>query len=405
MKENIHVPMRCYYEAYYDFRKHCRDSKEQQAFEEEYAVNLTRMRDEVVSRKLDLGASSAFVVKKPKPREVFAGSVKKRILDTLCVRLLKPYMDGKFSYRQYNVRKGFGLTQYQEQLQADMREAAGKLRDPYVLGLDVKSFFMDMRKEIIWKLWEEVILEWYDGPYKRELLYIMYEIVWYEPEKHCVIKGNRDDWRLIPPHKSLFTNGKDKGMPIGDLVSQYSALLMMRRLVLWMECRYHYTALFMDDFYIIGEHTELLKTIPLVRQKLSEVELSLNEKKTYLQPIRHGIKSCGTVVYPDRAYVSNRVVRDAVQRMLFFNDRIRGDPSELCQSMNSYFGILRHFRTYNIRKTLVRMVPPEWWNKIYIKGHYEIFKIKKHGSKRNLSESRLCTDCGHGKRNDGDTLR
>lgn len=373
-RKGIHIPIRMYYEAYYEFRKHCRDTEAQQVFEKSYAYNLFVMHRDVITRNIDLGTSYCFIVNKPKPREVFAGSVYKRILDTLCMTILKPYMEGKFSYRQYNVRKGFGLGQYQEQLKKDMTEADA---DDWVLGLDIKSFFMSIDRNVAWGLWKEVITEWYGGEYTNELLYIMHEIIFYEPEQNCVKKSPDKAWRKIPAHKSLFTNDDGMGMPIGDLVSQYTALLMLRNFAIWLESNTGKYGLYMDDCYAIGKHKELLKLIPKAREKLAEVGLRINEEKTYLQPIRHGIKTCGAVVFPNRSYVSNRVVKNAIDTIFSFNDHISGEPTEICQKMNSYMGVLGHFNTYNIRKNIIRLIPPEWWDKIYIKGHYEIFKTRK----------------------------
>ncbi len=383
IRTDRHIPLSMYYDAYYSFRKHCRKTEAQQAFEASYSYNLFSMRRDVVERHIALGTSYAFIVKKPRPREVFAGSVYKRILDRLCMMVLKPSVDGMFSERHYNVRKGFGLLQYQQRLQEDMREAmedaaVNRTEEPWILGGDVSSYFMSMDKDIVWRKWEVVIREWYGGEYMNELLYIMKEIVYYEPEKHCVRLSSDDDWKLIPPHKSLFTNGNSRGMPIGDFVSQYTALLLLRDFCFFLEESFGRVGVYMDDWYAIGDHEKLLTLIPLSREKLRVVGLRLNERKTYLQPIRHGIKMCGSFVYPNRAYVSNRTVNNAMQTMFYYCDRPHGCITHMCQRMNSYFGILRHFKSYNIRKRLINVLPTEWWEKVCVTGHYEKFVVKKY---------------------------
>lgn len=380
-----HIPLRMYYEAYYLFRRHCRDTEAQQAFEAGYAYHLFCIRRDVTERHIALGTSYAFIVKKPRPREVFAGSIYKRILDSLCIMILRPWLDDHFSSRHFNVRKGYGLLQYQQQLNRDMREATEGYgsKEFWVLGGDISSYFMSMDKDVAWRKWETVIKEWYGGEYTDELLYIMKEIIYYEPEKHCIRKSPTGEWKLIKPNKSLFTNGDGKGMPIGDLVSQYTALLLLQDFCMFLEGRVGRVGVYMDDWYAIGSHDELLALLPLARDKLKEVGLKLNEHKTYLQPIRHGLKTCGCFAYPDRVYVSNRVVNNAWQTMLYYHDHLRGDATRFCQRMNSYFGILSHFKTYRIRKELVHLVPSEWWDKVYVKGHYEKFAIKKTNQLKN----------------------
>lgn len=32
---------------------------------------------------------------------------------------------------------------------------------------------------------------------------------------------------------------------------------------------------------------------------------------------------------------------------------------------------LPHFKTYRVRKRLAHLMPAEWWDKVYVRGHYE----------------------------------
>jgi len=64
-----------------------------------------------------------------------------------------------------------------------------------------------------------------------------------------------------------------------------------------------------------------------------------------------------------------------------------------------YNGLMKHFATYNIRRKIAAMLLPEWWEYVYIEGHFEKFvlknkynhrkqlikHIKKHGSKKYLT--------------------
>ena len=64
-----------------------------------------------------------------------------------------------------------------------------------------------------------------------------------------------------------------------------------------------------------------------------------------------------------------------------------------------YNGLMKHFATYNIRRRIAAMLLPEWWEYVYIEGHFEKFvlknkynhrkqlikHIKRHGSKKYLT--------------------
>ena len=50
----------------------------------------------------------------------------------------------------------------------------------------------------------------------------------------------------------------------------------------------------------------------------------------------------------------------------------------LC-SMNSFLGILRHYRTYRLREHLLRQIlSPSWWKLVYTRGKYLKIVIRKN---------------------------
>ena len=48
-------------------------------------------------------------------------------------------------------------------------------------------------------------------------------IIFYDPTKNFCIKGDKDLLKKIPKNKSLFYTPYDKGLPIGNLTSQFFA--------------------------------------------------------------------------------------------------------------------------------------------------------------------------------------
>lgn len=112
--------------------------------------------------------------------------------------------------------------------------------------------------------------------------------------------------------------------------------------------------------------------------------MQLNEQKVRIQPAKRGLKICGIVAYPNRRYISNRVVSNARQAIYSLWDCGGNLPPNTSAVLNSYFGVMRHCKTYNIRKELVKQLPPEFWERYYIKGHYKTIKEKRHESKENL---------------------
>jgi RNA-directed DNA polymerase len=50
---------------------------------------------------------------------------------------------------------------------------------------------------------------------------------------------------------------------------------------------------------------------------------------------------------------------------------VQQHASDFVAVLNSYLGHVKHFCSYNIRKKIVCNIGKEWWQVMYIQGHYE----------------------------------
>ena len=122
-----------------------------------------------------------------------------------------------------------------------------------------------------------------------------------------------------------------------------------------------------------------------VHEKLG---LTFHPDKVYIQHIAKGVKFVGSVIKPNRVYLSNRTI-GSMYEMLASMERhckrlaTNSKPTEemmaevehdIC-SCNSYMGFLIHHNTYAIRrKMFVRM---KWfWRVSVMDGHYSKVVIK-----------------------------
>jgi len=53
------------------------------------------------------------------------------------------------------------------------------------------------------------------------------KVIFNDPTKNCIIKGNKKDWENLPENKSLFHSPPNCGLPIGNLTSQIFANFYM----------------------------------------------------------------------------------------------------------------------------------------------------------------------------------
>lgn len=84
--------------------------------------------------------------------------------------------------------------------------------------------------------------------------------------------------------------------------------------------------------------------------------LTLHPDKIYLQHYSKGVKYLGAVIKPNRIYIANRIKGNFYNSIIRYNDLSEShkpDKTELQEiqcSINSYLGIMIHYKSYNIRK-------------------------------------------------------
>ena len=86
------------FNAYYDCRKNKRKTINQLKFEINYEAECVRLWKELNERTYEIGKSIAFIVTRPKKREVFAADFRDRVVHQLVINKLEPLFEEYFIY-------------------------------------------------------------------------------------------------------------------------------------------------------------------------------------------------------------------------------------------------------------------------------------------------------------------
>ena len=378
-KQGYLIPFNEFVEAYYDCRRTKRNKDSAIEFEMNWQCDLYQLYTEVNERTYTISDSITFVTTRPKKREVFAASFRDRIVHHLVCRKIEPLFEAYFIHDTYNCRAGKGTDYGVKRLHQRIQEVSENYtRDCYVAKFDMQGFFMSISRSILWNMLEIFLIERYNGSDKDLILWLVEKIVLHDPENHCVRKMPKYMWHDIPANKSLFTNGDGYGLPIGNLTSQMFANFYLTEFDKWMSERFVYGR-YVDDFYVIDyDKRKILKTIPEMRKQLAKVQVNLHPDKVYIQHYSKGISFIGGVVKKYRIYSGNRTVDNFKMAILRINEiKDRKEQAEhTVQVINSYLGFLKHRRTYNIRKRIIKLLDPSWYKYFYIVGEYEKVKLK-----------------------------
>lgn len=324
-------------------------------FELKKEREIINLREELLSRKYKISRHIYFVVTEPKPREVFAGDFRDRVVHHLIYNELSPLCESWFIENSFANRTGKGT-------HAGFRKVKEYVKQnpkAWYLKLDIFSFFRSIDKQILFSIVSDFI-NMQDEPiwWKRDLLWLCEEIIYHDPTLNYTFKGELKTKSLIPIQKSLFyANGN--GLPIGNLTSQFFANCYLDGLDKYITetlGNSHYVR-YVDDFVILDEDKEKLQeAVNEVDRFLCEnLSLCLCKDKTILQPTERGIDFLGYFIKPTHTLVRQKVVKRFKDRLYKRRNPIDGffSLSDI-PMIQSYFGHFSHAYSYDLVRELGR---------------------------------------------------
>ena len=185
--------------------------------------------------------------------------------------------------------------------------------------------------------------------------------------------------------KSLFHAKEYCGLPIGNFTSQVFANFYLTEFDEFVKkiCNIRYYGRYVDDSVIVHESKSYtLKLIPILHYYLeSQLGLILHPRKISLQPVFNGVRFLGCFIKPSHVIVNKRIIRNlwnsvASNNLLAIQHKPNiSEKKHLVSSVNSYLGIMMHYKTYKIRKRILSRGISENWKK-YISISQDFNKIQ-----------------------------
>jgi hypothetical protein len=158
-------------------------------------------------------------------------------------------------------------------------------RRAWYLQLDIRNYFMRIDKAILWRLLEPHIAD-EDARWLTELL------VFHDCTEGHILKCTPEEIARVPAQKTLLRCEPGKGLPIGNLNSQFFANVYLNGLDQFVKhrlrCR-HYIR-YCDDFVLLSpDRDELLSWRGLIEGYLRDaLALELNPRER-LRPVSDGV--------------------------------------------------------------------------------------------------------------------
>jgi len=378
------------FDAYFDCRKNKRNTINALDFEIDYESKLIELCYEINSGTYQPGKSIAFIVDQPVRREIFAADFRDRVIHHLIINKLNPLFEKDFIRDSYSCRLGKGTSAGIKRLDSFIRCCSKNYsQNCYVLKIDIAGFFMSIDKNILFEKLKSFIEQKYLCTDKLLLLNLCKTIIYNDPTKNCIIKGSIHDWDELPNNKSLFHSPHNCGLPIGNLTSQIFANFYLNAFDHFIKNKLaiRFYGRYVDDCVLVYQNKEYLEylTIELRNFLKSELKLDLHPKKIYLQHHTKGVKFLGVIIKPNRMYISNQTKSNFYAAIIKQNGvvddsrPIKEKKDTFLCSMNSYLGIMRQYKSYNIRKNMIIKYLSSWWrDRVYFDTNVTKFVIRRH---------------------------
>lgn len=378
------------FKAYFDARKNKRNTINALKFEVNFEEHIFKLYDEIISGDYNPSRSICFIVNKPVKREIFAADFRDRIIHHWIYNHISPLYEKSFIHDSYSCRKGKGTHFGIQRMDHFMRSISQNFKeDAWILKLDIQGYFMAIKHDILFKKISAYLFKQKDNLSCNYSLLIdlIRKTINTDPAKNCTVKGKQSDWDGLPKTKSLFYTEPDCGLPIGNLTSQLFGNIYLNDFDHYVKnnLRIRYYGRYVDDFVLMHRDKEYLKhCISEIRSYLSEnLKLTLHPKKIYLQHVSKGVKYLGAVIKPHRKYVANRTLgnfHDSIRQFNILIDSKIPDSinlSAFIKSMNSYLGIMGHYRSFKKRKKIIdTYLSPKWWTYVHLEPDYRKFSLK-----------------------------
>jgi hypothetical protein len=256
--------------------------------------------------------------------------------------------------------------------------------------MDIQGYFMSIDRSLLYEMVSRVIIK-NSGKITGDIetiLYTIHKTIFNDPVKGCIIKSKMSEWKGLPPSKSLFYAGKNQGLPIGNLTSQLFANIYLDEFDHFMkqQLKLKYYGRYVDDIVVVHPDHYYLKTvIPAVHEYLNaKLMLQLHPRKIYLQHYTKGVVFLGAAIKPYRIYIANRTKGNfyaAIQKqneIARHHKPTKEERSKFLSSMNSYLGIMRHYKSYKLRKYMIfKLLSVWWWHCVFLQGGIAKFVLKR----------------------------
>jgi RNA-directed DNA polymerase len=361
------VSFRSLCEAWERARRHKVPSRNQLAFESNLIDNLLDLEERIAAGTWKPSPTTCFVAQRPKAREIHAPDFGDRVVHHWLVPKLEAVYESTFIADSYSNRAGKGTHAAVDRLRDFVREVHSGQGGGWYLQLDIANFFNSIHRPTLYAMLKRRMAR---AGVSLDAQRVAHALLATSATRAGVIHTSRAEQRaLVPPHKRLENAPPGRGLPIGNLSSQFFANVYLDQLDQFVkhELKAKRYLRYVDDFVLVHHDRAqleqwLVQIETFLRDRL-RLELKADIK---LRPLTAGIDFLGYVVFPTHTRVRRRVVAHAREALTQWaagrvrQSSIRATPDDLRQVRSvwgSYEGHFHHANAKRLHKGMMQRFP------------------------------------------------
>ncbi|MDD3175720.1 MAG: reverse transcriptase domain-containing protein [Candidatus Nanoarchaeia archaeon] len=373
MQENLYDKMCSYANLEHAFKK-ARKGKTLKdyviMFEENLTENLLKLQKELILQTYKPKPLETFIIRDPKTRKISKSDFRDRVIHHAICNIIEPKIDKKFIFDSYANRKGKGGLNAIKRFNYFKTKVSNNFtRICFVLKADIKSYFDNVNHEIL----INILKKYFDDENIINLIKL-----------------------ILKNHKTI---EKGKGMPLGNLTSQFFANVYLNELDQFIKhkLKIKYYIRYVDDFVILGKNKNKLIEY---KQKIDlflkqELVLKLHPDKSKILDLNNGINFLGFRIFPHHILLAKRNLRKFKNSLIKLREKYlikKIDRENIVEKLEGWLAYSSHANTFKLRKKVIskfnQMFPIEIDEKINIIKKHQNFSQKIENNKFLFTEQK-----------------
>ncbi len=312
-------------------------------FEDNLEKELLLLHKELTTYIYEPRPLKRFIIRDPKTRTIHASDFRDRVVHHALVNTLNPIFEPTFIYDSYASRKNKGTHKAIERFDSFKRKITnnGRLvKNPhdnnsvigYALKADIRHYFDTVNHEILLNI------------LKRK------------------IKDENVMWLIKKILDNFDAKIEGRGMPLGNLTSQFFANIYLNKLDYFVKHRLKtkYYLRYVDDFVILHDNLKILEEYKeKIEEYLKNLGLELHPDKSKILTLKAGVTALGYrnfYCYKLLRISNKRKFEKTLDKKMQYCNEGFLSKNNILNYMQGWFGYAQWANTYEYRKEITNKI-------------------------------------------------